>query len=124
MKKPGPFAIVELDGNGDVVSPIEPPRRNFGCNNYETCLAMAAALSWDSFTCRGCSGSVDEKLLWRARSAARTDSSIKVLCQLPEPVTVTQSTTTSSNNDSAEAERLDESNEGETPLFPLHLFYR
>ncbi len=61
----------------------EPPRRRYECAHYDTCLDLAAALNWNSFTCRGCSGSVDETLMWRARQKARKDSIAKALCDLP-----------------------------------------
>ena len=81
--KPGPFQIVENDGHGVLEDPISPPRRRFSCENYETCLNLAAALNWDSFTCRGCSGEINDALLWRARQALRKDSFLIRLCNLP-----------------------------------------
>jgi|GEM_PF-1724922 len=61
----------------------EPPRRRYECTHYETCLDLAATLNWNSFTCRGCSGTVDQSLLWRARTRARKDTVAQVLCDLP-----------------------------------------
>lgn len=61
----------------------EPPRRRYECAHYDTCLDLAAALNWHSFTCRGCSGVVDQSLMWRARQKARKDSIAKALCDLP-----------------------------------------
>jgi hypothetical protein len=65
MKKSGPFPIIKEKGNGEVSYPIEPPRRRYDCAQYETCLTIASALFWDSFTCRGCNGTVNGRLLWR-----------------------------------------------------------
>lgn len=67
----GPFQVIENDGSGSVDSPIEAPRRRYACSNYSICLNLAASLNWDNFTCRGCSGNVDEPLLWRARIAQK-----------------------------------------------------
>jgi hypothetical protein len=61
----------------------EPPRRRYECSHYDTCLDLAAALNWHSFTCRGCSGTVDQTLMWRARQSARKDSVAKALCDFP-----------------------------------------
>jgi hypothetical protein len=103
--KPGPFevklhnlvaaprrvSIVELGNSAPEMGlddeppgPMaEPPRRRYECAHYDTCLDLAAALNWHSFTCRGCSGSVDETLMWRARQKARKDSVARALCDLP-----------------------------------------
>ncbi len=70
-----PFTAVE--------APVEAPRRRYDCQNYCTCLDLAAALNWDNFTCRGCSGEIDEKLLWRARQALRKDEIARQVCDLP-----------------------------------------
>jgi hypothetical protein len=70
-----PFTAVE--------APVEAPRRRYDCQNYCTCLDLAAALNWDNFTCRGCSGDIDEKLLWRARQALRKDEVARQVCDLP-----------------------------------------
>ena len=81
--KPGPFQVVENEGCGAVPAPMDPPRRRYECVNYETCLNIACALNWDSFTCRGCSGDVDESVCWRARQALRKDQVADRLCELP-----------------------------------------
>jgi len=65
------------------LAPVEAPRRRFDCSNYCTCLDLAAALNWDNFTCRGCSGDIDEALLWRARQALRKDDIARKVCDLP-----------------------------------------
>ncbi len=81
--KPGPFQIIERDGCGLVDSPMSPPRRRYGCSNYATCLDLAAALNWDNFTCRGCSGEIDETLYWRAHQASKKDAVANSLCEIP-----------------------------------------
>lgn len=81
--KPGPFQIIEADGSGEVENPIDAPRRRYDCQNYETCLDVAAALNWDNFTCRGCSGVIEEALFWRARQAMKKDNVVSRLCELP-----------------------------------------
>lgn len=63
-----------------------PPRRRYECAHYDTCLELAAALNWSSFTCRGCSGEVNESLRWRAGQMARKDSIAKRLCGFPKLV--------------------------------------
>jgi predicted Fe-S protein YdhL (DUF1289 family) len=86
---PGPFEV-KLDPLRDRIQeahpslhPDETPRRRYDCANYDCCLELAAALNWDSFTCRGCDGSANDTLLWRARQSARKDSVAKLLCKLP-----------------------------------------
>ena len=81
--KPGPFQVIENDGDGDVENPIAAPRRRYSCDHYQTCLDLACALNWDNFTCRGCSGNVDRTLLWRAQSAQKKDGVARKLCHLP-----------------------------------------
>jgi hypothetical protein len=82
--KPGPFQIIESEGKGIVDLPIAPPRRRYSCPHYNCCLDLAAALNWDNFTCRGCSGEIDESLYWRAHQASKRDSVVRTLCELPE----------------------------------------
>lgn len=65
-------------------SPLSSPRRRYNCKNYATCLNLAAALNWDNFTCRGCSGEIDESLYWRARQAMKKDTIVQTLCEIPE----------------------------------------
>lgn len=84
LGKPGPFQIIENDGIGCVDLPISAPRRRHSCQNYQSCLDLACALNWDSFTCRGCSGSIDQSLLWQGHQAKRKDSVAKRLCDIPE----------------------------------------
>ncbi|MFN8390666.1 MAG: hypothetical protein U0136_10285 [Bdellovibrionota bacterium] len=67
----------------DRTASIEPPERSYDCKNYETCLSLAAALNWSSFTCTGCSGCVNEQLLWRAHHSVRNNPSLSTLCDLP-----------------------------------------
>lgn len=61
----------------------ELPRRRYDCDNYETCLGLAASLNWESFTCRGCSGTPSDHLMWRARVSARSDSVAAKLLKAP-----------------------------------------
>ena len=86
LGKPGPFQVIENEGFGVVEDPVAPPRRRFSCINYDTCLNLAAALNWDNFTCRGCSGEVNNCLLWRAHQAVKKDQIVGRLCHLPVPV--------------------------------------
>lgn len=76
--KPGPFQIIEVEGS--LEAPISAPRRRYDCHNYETCLELAAALNWDSFTCRGCSGNIDQAFFWRALHARKKDRIAEALC--------------------------------------------
>lgn len=82
--KAGPFQVIEGDGQGTVERPIPAPKRKYCCQNYTVCLDLAAALNWDSFTCRGCCGEVDNSLLWRAHLARKRDSIVETLCSIPE----------------------------------------
>ena len=81
--KPGPFQIIDIEGGPSSVSPSIAPRRRYECENYEKCLDIAAALNWDNFTCRGCSGQIDEALFWRARQASKKDVIAHTLCDFP-----------------------------------------
>ncbi|MBX7138180.1 MAG: hypothetical protein K1X83_09360 [Oligoflexia bacterium] len=81
--KPGPFRIIENHGRGGVDAPIDPPRRRYTCANYEACLNIACALNWDSFTCRGCNGEVDESNFWQAHQAIKKDTVADSLVSLP-----------------------------------------
>jgi predicted Fe-S protein YdhL (DUF1289 family) len=54
--------------------------RRLECNHYEECLNLAAALDWDSFTCTGCNGEIDETLLWRAGQNTKRDALAKAIC--------------------------------------------
>lgn len=81
--KPGPFQIIASDESGTIESPMNAPRRRYDCQHYETCLAIAAALNWDNFTCRGCCEQIDEALFWRARQAIKKDSVVEKLCDFP-----------------------------------------
>ncbi len=59
------------------------PDRKYECRNYETCLGLAAALNWKSFTCGSCCGEVNEQLLWRAHHQIRNNPALTKLCALP-----------------------------------------
>lgn len=84
LGKPGPFQIIENDGRGSVDSPMLPPRRRYACPNYNTCLSVACAFNWDSFTCRGCNGEIDQKSLWKAHQEMKRDKVADSLCEIPE----------------------------------------
>ena len=71
------------DDDDPAIGSLEPPIRRYGCANYDTCLDLAAALNWASFTCGTCRGTINEQLLWRARHVARKDSIAKAICELP-----------------------------------------
>jgi hypothetical protein len=80
----GPLELrpdLTLDDSG---RPWRCPERNYSCSNYETCLGVAAALDWESFTCCGCEGSVDSVLVWKAHRAVRHDRRWASLLTLPE----------------------------------------
>ena len=54
--------------------------RELDCKNYQTCLNLAAALNWDSFTCESCEGDINESLKWRAIHSTRKDALANALC--------------------------------------------
>ncbi len=81
--KPGPFQIIDDQSCASMEKPVDGPRRRYDCANYEKCLNLAAALNWDNFTCRGCSGEVNETLYWRAYQAMKKDNFVKEICELP-----------------------------------------
>jgi hypothetical protein len=119
---PGPFEVRFDDLCPEDVKPIagdvqtapnsETPRRRYECPSYDRCLELAAALNWESFTCRGCSGHVNDALLWRAGQAIRRDSVAKAICSAPKISTL-------SGNGSPLAinkEALDSKSESAPPL--------
>ena len=77
---PGPFQVIEDTNASELANPSEAPRRKYDCVNYESCLDLAAALNWDSFTCRGCNQQINHNLVWRAHQAKRHDSIANSLC--------------------------------------------
>lgn len=99
MSRCGPFEILvpdlALDNSGCsilslAVAPLpgeiqpEPPiEREFDCCNYTTCLGLAAALNWGSFSCSNCCGEINMHLLWRAHHACRKDAILSDICRLP-----------------------------------------
>lgn len=62
---------------------IPSPCREFDCANYESCLSLAAALDWDSFSCANCNGRMNSQLLWRAHHRLKFDDELARLCDLP-----------------------------------------
>lgn len=75
--------MIHNEDGGATDAPVDPPRRRYSCPNYNTCLSVACALNWDSFTCRGCSGEVNEPICWRAHQSLRRDGVANTLCDLP-----------------------------------------
>ena len=72
------------DDDLDSDTPLaEPPLRIYECNNYETCLDLAASLNWENFTCKGCDRNINKNLFWLARQNQRKDGVARALCQLP-----------------------------------------
>jgi predicted Fe-S protein YdhL (DUF1289 family) len=67
---------------------LKDPPRDFDCPNYNTCLCLAAALNWHSFSCQGCTRSIDEHLIWRAHQELRKDKALSKLLQLPRLETI------------------------------------
>lgn len=91
---PGPFEVRfdDLEEEQPTSSTCEEiPRRRYDCSSYQRCLELAAALNWESFTCRGCSGETNKSLLWRASQAIRRDSIAKALCAAPKFATLSGS---------------------------------
>lgn len=78
-------AVGEASSESNFNHPPCGPQRRYECCNYETCLKIAAALNWDSFTCHGCCGKTNEHLLWRAQHAIQKDKTAKAICDLPDP---------------------------------------
>jgi hypothetical protein len=85
LGQPGPFQVIEDADENELANPSEAPKRIYDCVNYESCLELAAALNWDSFTCSGCSQQINNNLVWRAHQAKRHDAVALSLCShLPE----------------------------------------
>jgi hypothetical protein len=82
----GPFEVPLSDAPSDI--PEDELPRELDCSNYERCLDLAAALNWESFTCKGCCGEINECLTWRARQISRKDSMVRALCGTPKIETV------------------------------------
>jgi hypothetical protein len=77
----GPFEVVTSALNDD--SSADTVVRNLDCKNYCTCLNVAVALNWESFTCAGCNGDINQSLNWRAGQSALRDSVTRALCPKP-----------------------------------------
>jgi hypothetical protein len=85
LESMGPFEVpcTPLSESGDCVSTSNPERelvRELDCKNYTTCLNLAAALNWESFTCEGCQGEINQSLTWRASQGAIRDKIVKFFC--------------------------------------------
>lgn len=81
--------VVTNHDHGNTASAAAPavpsaPTREYSCSNYELCLNLAAALNWESFSCEGCCGRVNETLLWQAHQAVKRDKVGSRICDLPE----------------------------------------
>lgn len=99
---PGPFQVVfqaggtlpsQLGSNAaeDLYLTLDEaadPLRKLECNHYDTCLNLAAALNWESFSCEGCCGSINESLRWRAGQNTRRDAVAKAICGSPKATIV------------------------------------
>lgn len=81
MRRNTTLRVIGAPGEFD---PLPAPDRNYECVHYDTCLGLAAAFDWSSFTCEGCAGVVDERLIWRAHQRVRNDKALAALCSLPE----------------------------------------
>jgi hypothetical protein len=73
-----PLAFSELPRE----TSIDAPERDYACENYDTCLGLAAALDWESFTCKNCSRCIDQQLMWRARHRLKKDGALAKICGL------------------------------------------
>lgn len=83
-EKKGPFQLIEDEEELALHRRGEKPRRKFSCPHYHHCLALAAALNWDSFTCRNCCGEMNKALIWRAHHEKKRDNMVNVICDLPD----------------------------------------
>ena len=77
--KSGPFKVIS--NSHSLVQHI--PYRNYECDNYTTCLSLAAALNWRSFSCHNCCGEVNPQLIWRAHQNIKSDKTLATFCELP-----------------------------------------
>ncbi|MCI5065638.1 hypothetical protein MRY87_07935 [bacterium] len=87
----GPFRLLEeeLEAHEDAIPrPMAAPTRRYECKNYERCLEIAAALNWESFSCKNCPGEMNEQLIWQAHSAQRHDAVSQQVCDLPTLVCI------------------------------------
>lgn len=80
LQRGNPQPAIDPDGE------IAPPARNYDCAHYDTCLDLAAALDWRSFTCKGCCGEYDQQLLWRAQHVLRKNPALAKILSLPKPL--------------------------------------
>ena len=77
-EKFGPFKLAVCNqSNEDLI-------RNYTCVNYETCLGLAAALDWESFTCKNCCGEINSQLIWRAHHNIKIDRDLAGICNIPK----------------------------------------
>ena len=85
---PEQTTIVELPDCSD----LGPTRvaRKFDCPNYDHCLSLCAALNWDSFSCGGCCGEINQQLVWRAHHSIKSDLELACVCKLPTLTSATK----------------------------------
>ncbi|RME61844.1 MAG: hypothetical protein D6780_00910 [Candidatus Dadabacteria bacterium] len=81
IQRKGPFEIINNTYTRPAIFSSIIPRRRYNCPNYCTCLNIAAALSWDSFTCRGCCGELNKSILWKAYLATKKDKIANRICK-------------------------------------------
>ena len=85
LTRMGPFEVPDASAadTGERFSASDPERelvRELDCQNYTTCLNLAAALNWESFTCEGCQGEINQSFTWRAGQSAIRDKVVKFMC--------------------------------------------
>ncbi len=141
-KKSGPFKVqfkavqfkattegTTTEGNSEEPNsrhnPNPSPPRNYDCKNYQSCLELAATLNWDSFTCTHlsglkCSGDINEKLVWQAHLAQRSDKVAKRICELPNIVCIEKIP----GNESGGNDNMEKGEEAEAGKTMLHLKHR
>lgn len=98
----GPFEVSSnydsssLTGNAALAETCDVPIRNLDCENYDECLELAIALNWQTFSCSGCNGTVNENLKWRISRAVTQDKVARFLCPSATKFTVIKSSEESS----------------------------
>jgi hypothetical protein len=75
--------VLEQTSEIPALSVLQAPERKYDCPHYDSCLGLAAALDWPSFTCSGCDGRINQQLIWRAHHHLRSNPGLSALCNLP-----------------------------------------
>ena len=71
MKKKGPFQIIiDVEDNWPFTKSGFSERIH-SCIYYQTCLEIAATLDWDDFSCRNCTGSINQAILVQAEERVK-----------------------------------------------------